>query len=104
VAVSVEHLPARPSWGCLTCYQEWPCDPARERLAADHRHDRLTLLILMWLYLDDFANERSSAQLAEAHERFVGWAAKTTPSPQPKGTTDGEDDRSQQRELEDLQP
>jgi len=30
-----QHWPRRPSWDCLCCGKPWPCDPAREGMAAE---------------------------------------------------------------------
>ena len=67
-----EHLAGRPSWDCLSCEKPWPCDPAREALAADST-DVVSLSILMWTYFEDYALESGPGPLTEAMQRFLGW-------------------------------
>ena len=69
----VTHLPMRPKWDCDTCGQGWPCDPAREALAAE-TGGGTALAILMWTYLEDFALDTDpGCPLTGAFERFISW-------------------------------
>jgi hypothetical protein len=69
-----EHRPLRPSWECGTCGQEWPCDPAPERLAAEHSEDFLALSILLWAHLEDFIRDSVPGPFGGAYERFIAWS------------------------------
>ena len=74
--MSTEHLPRRPLWTCQVCGKDWPCDPARERLATEYVHDRVALVVLMVTYFEDYAFEVGVGPLNEAYERFIGWARR----------------------------
>lgn len=67
------HLPVRSTWDCDTCGRPWPCDAARERLAAEYRGRHTALTILMWQYFEDYARGAGPGPLGEAYERFIGW-------------------------------
>lgn len=66
-----EHLAKRPSWDCLACGKPWPCDPAREHLAAMHSPTRLAML--QWGNLEDAAGDLPGMPVAEAYDRFIAW-------------------------------
>lgn len=65
------HLPQRPSWDCLCCAEPWPCDPAREELAA--RMDGITLAMYLWSRLEDAAGELPPTPPGELFDRFLRW-------------------------------
>ncbi|GIF21874.1 hypothetical protein BJ973_002201 [Actinoplanes tereljensis] len=66
------HRPKRPEWDCAACGRDWPCDPAREELAAD-TGGGTTLAVLMWTYLEDFALDAGPGPFAGAFDRFIAW-------------------------------
>ncbi len=72
-----EHLPGRPTWDCLSCDKPWPCDPARERMAAESP-DVASLAFLMTRYLEDYAQEVQPWPPGEAYDRFIGWVRTST--------------------------
>ena len=65
------HVAGRPSWDCLACGRPWPCDPARECLAA--AMDPIQLAMDAWTCLERAVGELPSRPAAEAFDRFVAW-------------------------------
>ncbi|MEV4388318.1 flavin reductase [Micromonospora sp. NPDC049580] len=65
-----EHLPRRPEWTCLTCEQEWPCDPARMRLAEAYGDNRISLSMYLASLLYVALPEMPQTPSAELHERL----------------------------------
>lgn len=72
----VEHLADRPSWDCAACGRPWPCEPARERLTADHQHDQVALAMLLWIYFEAYVMEVGQGPATEAYQRFIGWSRR----------------------------
>jgi hypothetical protein len=68
-----EHLPRRPQWDCQTCEQEWPCDPARVRLAEAYGENRIPLSMYLASLLYVALPEMPATPPQELHERFVAW-------------------------------
>ncbi|MEV4212908.1 flavin reductase [Micromonospora sp. NPDC049662] len=68
-----EHLPRRPQWDCLACEQDWPCDPARVRLAEAYGDNRINLAMYVGSLLFVATAELPDADPADLHERFVAW-------------------------------
>lgn len=68
----MEHLAERPTWDCRACERPWPCDPAREALAAELGRTELTLYLSG--HLDEAARELPGAPAAELYDRFLGWS------------------------------
>ncbi len=69
----MEHIEERPSWDCGACGKPWPCDPAREELAAT-----LTPVAprtQMWTRLEEAAQDMPTTPAREPFERFIGWLA-----------------------------
>ncbi|GIF03677.1 hypothetical protein [Actinoplanes siamensis] len=66
-----EHLPARPSWNCRVCAQQWPCEPARGVLESGR--SRMELAVLMWDYLEEAAKDMPQAAATELFNRFLRW-------------------------------
>lgn len=66
-----DHPPSRPSWHCANCGKLWPCDPAREQLAAEMAGTDLTL----WMSVDmiDAAREDPAIPPSELYARFIAW-------------------------------
>jgi hypothetical protein len=69
--VTLDHMPERPSWDCRCCGRSWPCDPARERLAAEL--DRVQLAILMWTNLEEAVADMPHGPMSELFDRFIRW-------------------------------
>lgn len=68
----IEHLEAdRPSWDCKACGKPWPCDPAREQLAASL--DRTQLAEYGWARFEEAAGDMPDAPVGEMLDRFVRW-------------------------------
>jgi hypothetical protein len=66
-----DHVADRPSWDCRACGKPWPCEPAREQLAAEYgQGTQLTL----WMSIDmiDAARE-TKLKPHEIYQRFVAW-------------------------------
>ncbi len=68
-----DHLPRRPSWECRTCERDWPCDPARVRLAEAYGRDRVGLSMYVGGLLFAATAELPATPPAELYERFVAW-------------------------------
>jgi hypothetical protein len=66
-----EHLPGRPSWGCLTCGKAWPCEPARGLMAAEM--DVVQLSVYGWITLEQAAADLPDLPVAEMFDRFLRW-------------------------------
>jgi hypothetical protein len=69
--MSAEHAAHRPSWDCRSCDKPWPCDPAREALAA--AMDPVGLAVLMWVRLEEAVTDLPRVPPAELFERFLHW-------------------------------
>jgi hypothetical protein len=69
---AAQHIEVRPSWDCIACEKPWPCDPAREALAAELQPTALR--IHMWLRLEVAAGDLPTTPAGELFERFLGWA------------------------------
>lgn len=69
----MDHIQERPSWDCLACGKPWPCDPAREHLAAVL--DLVTLRTEMWMRLEEAALELPPGPVVELFERFLKWTS-----------------------------
>lgn len=66
-----EHVAERPSWDCLNCGKPWPCDPAREALAAEL--GSVQLAMYLWTNLEEAAGDLIGMPVAEAFDRFIAW-------------------------------
>ncbi len=75
--IGLDHLPSRPSWDCGGCGRPWPCEPAREYLAATLTPTRLAVYCAA--NLGAAALDLPSSPPAELHERFLGWVRPTHP-------------------------
>lgn len=69
-----EHMAQRPSWECRACGKDWPCDPARERLAAEYGADATGLATWLWMRLEEYALDAGPGPLSGAFERFIAWS------------------------------
>ena len=72
----VEHQAARPSWDCRACARPWPCDPAREQLAAEM--GRVQLSVYAWLNLEEAVGDLPPMPPDETFDRFIGWTRGST--------------------------
>jgi hypothetical protein len=68
---TVLHTAGRPHWDCLACGRPWPCDPAREAMAADQAPTPTTLF--MSSLLVEAARDMPASTPQELYERFIGW-------------------------------
>lgn len=68
----MEHIEERPSWDCRACGKDWPCDPAREHLAAEL--SPTALRINMWTRLEVYAQDHPHGPVGEMFDRFLRWA------------------------------
>jgi len=68
-----QHLPRRPQWECGACEREWPCDPARVRLAEAYGDNRINLAIYVGSLLHVATAELPDADTADLYERFIAW-------------------------------
>ena len=71
---SEEHPAHRPDWDCEVCGQPWPCDRAREQLAAEMRGT--TLALNMQIYMVNALRENPSIPPTELFERFLSWTRR----------------------------
>lgn len=71
VVIELEHTPHRPSWDCNACGEPWPCEPAREALAA--ALDEIDLAMYAWQRLEEAAGELVDLPLREFFARFIKW-------------------------------
>lgn len=71
------HIPARPSWDCACCGEEWPCDASKKQLTYDYRRNRN----LMFVHLGDLAVQAAGDLPAEVNvvQRIVSWARSPLP-------------------------
>ncbi|MET8150669.1 hypothetical protein ACIBSW_11315 [Actinoplanes sp. NPDC049668] len=69
--MQVKHLAHRPTWDCASCGMPWPCDPARERLAAEL--GLVQLAMYMWANLEEAAGDLPDLPTTEAFDRFLAW-------------------------------
>jgi hypothetical protein len=70
-----DHPVSRPSWLCGNCGRPWPCDPAREQLAAEMAGTDLTLWMATLMVAA--AREDPAIRPSELYERFLGWARRS---------------------------
>ncbi|MGW5582213.1 hypothetical protein [Micromonospora chokoriensis] len=68
-----QHTPRRPQWDCDTCGQDWPCHPARVRLAEAFGRDRVGLSMYLGAVYATAINELPATTTGETWTRFVGW-------------------------------
>lgn len=66
-----EHIAERPGWDCRVCGRPWPCDPAREHLAATMNSIELALYVCA--HAVDMAGGRPEMTPAELYERLIAW-------------------------------
>jgi hypothetical protein len=67
-----EHSPHQPSWNCVVCDKQWPCDPAREQLVAQYGLGA-SLAMLGWQYLEEAASAFPDGSPGELFDRFIRW-------------------------------
>jgi hypothetical protein len=67
-----EHAAVRPTWDCAACGKPWPCDPAREQLAAEL--PRTYLIVYLSIDMVDAARDQPTMPPGELYERFIAWA------------------------------
>ena len=67
-----EHPPVIPSWDCGACGEPWPCDHAREQLAAEMRGTDLVLYMAVTMV--HAARDNTTIPPSELFERFLAWA------------------------------
>jgi hypothetical protein len=66
-----QHVANKPFWFCPNCRVPWPCQPARDRMAANGIDT--SLRIAAWSMLEEAAQDMPYASGAELYERFIGW-------------------------------
>jgi hypothetical protein len=66
-----DHLPDRPSWDCVACCREWPCDPAQIALAHALSARWVSIMMSEWMFLA--ASELIGAIPGELFDRFLLW-------------------------------
>jgi len=66
-----EHVAERPAWTCRACGDEWPCEPAKAAMRAEAQ--RTYLGMLMWTFLESFAQDATEEQFQDAFKRFIAW-------------------------------
>ncbi|MEH0938220.1 flavin reductase [Micromonospora psammae] len=73
-----EHVASRPTWRCQFCGIAWPCSPAKLRLLAEYRHDRVALTVYLATLqaeaADQLAGSGHGTSPAGLTDRFVSWA------------------------------
>lgn len=67
----MDHIPDRPSWDCRACTRDWPCDPAREHLAAEL--PPVQLGVYAAVTLGEAVQDMPATPPAELYDRFIGW-------------------------------
>ncbi|HEY7222091.1 MAG TPA: hypothetical protein VH561_00485 [Micromonosporaceae bacterium] len=67
------HEPARPTWRCAACDEEWPCRRRRALLRAESGGSKLHLALLLARYYAEATQERPDIAPAVFHVRFLGW-------------------------------
>lgn len=70
---STIHRPARPTWRCVACHEDWPCARRREDLTAEFAGRRLALALYMSGYLADALDDHPDAVESVLYLRFLGW-------------------------------
>lgn len=73
VPSSITHRPARPTWRCVACREDWPCARRREELTAEFAGRRLSLSLYMSRYLADALDDHPDAVESVLYLRFLGW-------------------------------
>ncbi|RZU50134.1 hypothetical protein EV385_1899 [Krasilnikovia cinnamomea] len=85
-----EHLPGRPGWDCLACGRPWPCDPAREALAAEYAGHSPSLAVYLSAQhgqaLEDLVAQTGEMP-RDLHERFLGWVRAAVPQQRQRPAT-----------------
>ena len=69
--MDTEHTADRPSWDCRVCGGPWPCDPAREALAAEMSPTGLA--IYGAVNLSEAVCDLPTTPPGELFDRFVAW-------------------------------
>lgn len=70
----VEHLPDPPSWACTACDRPWPCQPAREHLAATM--GRTELFVYAAGQFDAALRDMGTTPVSELYDRFFAWVGR----------------------------
>lgn len=66
-----EHVPVRPTWGCVACGDPWPCLHARAAMVSEMRTTEM--VIYCWGYLDEAAADLPEMTALEGFDRFINW-------------------------------
>lgn len=66
-----DHIADRPSWGCATCGQPWPCEPAQQRLTTENSPTQVAML--MWVAMESAAFDLRNMPVGTMFERFLRW-------------------------------
>jgi hypothetical protein len=70
------HEPARPSWCCRVCDEEWPCRRRRASLRAEAQGSRIHLALLMAGYYRQAMQDRPDLTPVVLYARFLGWLGR----------------------------
>lgn len=74
------HVLARPCWDCAACGEPWPCDPAREALAASMGRGTALTIYMHAYFQEAAAQEPPVGPVGELYDRFLAWARAPTNS------------------------
>ena len=69
----IEHTADRPSWNCRACAKPWPCDPARQAMAAQFIGYPSVLRIYLAAQLADACDDIPDVTAEELYDRFMAW-------------------------------
>ena len=67
----------RPSWDCACCGKPWPCDPAREHLAAEHQTDPTATALYLHTQAALAAEDLPVLMPGDRFDRFLAWLRPT---------------------------
>jgi hypothetical protein len=68
------HQPVRPDWHCEACALPWPCETARQQLAADL--DPIALAMNAWAHLELAAEDLTDISPTDLFTRFLAWTRR----------------------------
>lgn len=72
------HAALQPSWDCIACGVDWPCDPAREELAVRFVDQPVELSVYMAIQLGNAASALYQLPSDELWDRFIAWTKPAT--------------------------
>jgi hypothetical protein len=72
-----QHVPAVPSWDCLSCRHPWPCDPRRAELIRAYVGRTAALIVFQTANMIVAMTDLPNITCGYMYARFLGWIGAT---------------------------